>query len=205
MDSGDYSPPPSFLSGGTSSLDPQFPAYDQPTFTVHPLRSVPLPSNTFAWKMIFKPEFLTSGDQLSGAVLLRENYSATRFNGYEKPPPYFGVAPRNPSVPGVQNAPAPNLSALLHMNYSATGFHDDDGYEQAPSYSAVAPRNLQSPNLRGVVVKKYSATRLDGYEQAPPSFSARAVEMSARYACLAPSVDLNEQDERPPYRQALDL
>ncbi|KAL8251495.1 hypothetical protein R6Q59_035188 [Mikania micrantha] len=104
-------------------------------------------------------------------VLLRENYSATRFNGYEKPPPYFGVAPRNPSVPGVQNAPAPNLSALLHMNYSATGFHDDDGYEQAPSYSAVAPRNLQSPNLRGVVVKKYSATRLDGYEQAPPSFS----------------------------------
>ncbi|KAD4586499.1 hypothetical protein E3N88_24100 [Mikania micrantha] len=210
MDSDDDSPPLFFPYGDSSSLDPQFPAYDQPTFAVRPYRIQP-PSIPSSWERSYQPEFTTSGYQRyvagelnvqapsysafrqdggnsinwngdrrvtqayyggkppSISAVVRNNNSATRFNGYKEAPPYFGVAPRrNPLVQRVKTAQAPNLSAVLRRNYSANGFHDDDGYGQAPSYSAVAPRNSSVP---GVLVKKYYAARLNGYEQAPPSFS----------------------------------
>ncbi|KAD4586498.1 hypothetical protein E3N88_24099 [Mikania micrantha] len=211
MDSDDDSPPLFFPYGDTSSLDPQFPAYDQPTYAVGPYRIQP-PLIPSAWERSYEPELKSSGYQRSVAgelnvqapsysafkqdggnlinwngdrrvnqayyggqppgisAVVHENNSATRFNGDRgATQAYYGVAPhRNPWVPRVQTAQGPNLSAVLRRNYSANGFHDDDGYGQAPSYSAVAPRNSSVP---GVLVKKYSAVRLNGYEQVPPSFS----------------------------------
>ncbi|KAL8260528.1 hypothetical protein R6Q59_028481 [Mikania micrantha] len=119
--------------------------------------------NSFNWKV-----------PPSISMAVRRNCSGTRFNDYEETSSYFGVAPH------VQTAQAPNRSAVMRWNNSATRLHVDDGYGQATSISAMATRNsslsglpnTQSPNLHGVVVKKYSATRLNGYEQAPPpSFS----------------------------------
>ncbi|KAD4586502.1 hypothetical protein E3N88_24103 [Mikania micrantha] len=127
----------------------------------------------------YEPEFKTSDYQRSVAGELNvqaQSYSAFKQDGGNLIN-WNGDRRVNHAYYGAQ---PPGISAVVHVNNSATRFN---GYKEAPQYFGVAPRvkTAQGPNLSAVLRRNYSATGFhddDGYGQAP-SYSAVAPRNSS--------------------------
>ncbi|KAD1839807.1 hypothetical protein E3N88_42228 [Mikania micrantha] len=125
MDSSVYSRSPSFSSRGTSSLYRQFRVYYQPIFTVQPY-VIQAPSISSTRMSTFKLEFPTSGDQHSVAgefCVQAPSYSAFQQGVRNSINRFSGENGDCGVTQTYYGAQAPNLSDVVHENYSATGFN----------------------------------------------------------------------------------
>ncbi|KAI3725820.1 hypothetical protein L1987_65615 [Smallanthus sonchifolius] len=143
MDSGDYSPPPSFSSGGMRSMEPEFPSYYQPPVAVDPYTTQ-------------APNISSTGIRNSDPQFPTDSQRTVADESHLQPPSYSDLqhGPGN-SITGWSGyrglgqtdngGQAPSLGALVHDNNSTPGLNGYSDYEQPPSYSGVGPRDPSNP------------------------------------------------------------
>ncbi|KAI3784504.1 hypothetical protein L1987_43603 [Smallanthus sonchifolius] len=145
MDSGDYSPPPSFSSGGMRSMEPEFPAYYQPTVAVDQ-NTTQAPSISSTGIRNSEPQFPTDGQRTvpGESHVQPSSYSDLQHGPRDSITGGSGDRGLGQTDYGGQ---APSLGALVHENNSAPGLNGYNDYEQPPSYSGVAPRDPSNPGV----------------------------------------------------------